>query len=194
MSENAAVLRNTRRLRDFTGAGYDKGRPVLVQAAWFITLNLAFAKWWFPARCRPGVLRFFGGQVGSRVLIRDRARVHWPWKLAVGNDVWIGEDAWILNLEPVTIGNDVCVSQGAFLCTGSHQRRSPSFEFDNAPIILEDGSWVAAKAVVLRGVTVHSGAVVGAGAVAVADVPPGATMLAQSQMRSGSIKPPGWAG
>ena len=194
MSENDAVVHNTRQLREFTGAGYDKGRPVLVQAAWFVIQNLVFAKWWFPARWRPGVLRLFGGQVGSRVLIRHRVRVHWPWKLAIGDDVWIGEDAWILNLEPVTIGNDVCVSQGAFLCTGSHQRRSHSFEFDNAPIILDDGSWVAAKAVVLRGVTVHSGAVVGAGAVAVADVPPGATMLAQSQTRPGSIKPPGRAG
>jgi len=155
-----------RSLRGFTGAGYDKGRPLLVQAAWFAALHLFFVKWWFPARLRPVLLRAFGARIGRRVLIRRGVRIHWPWKLEVGDDVWIGEDAWILNLEPVTIGSDCCVSQSALLCTGSHRRRSPTFEFDNGPIRLEPGSWVAARAVVLRGVTVGRGAVVGAGAVA----------------------------
>ncbi|HZM66520.1 MAG TPA: hypothetical protein VFC16_09500 [Nakamurella sp.] len=186
MSENAVAMGNTRRLRDFAGTGYDKGRPVVVQAAWFVTQNLAFRKWWFPARWRPAMLRLFGGQVGSGVRIRPGVRVHWPWKLVVGDDVWIGEDAWILNLEPVTIGNDVCVSQGAFLCTGSHQRRSPSFEFDNAPIKLADGSWIAAKAIVLRGVTVHPGAVVGAGAVVATDLRSGAAVVAAKAVLPGS--------
>jgi putative colanic acid biosynthesis acetyltransferase WcaF len=182
-----APVTGGRRLRGFTGAGYDKGRPLHIQVGWFVTQNLVFAKWWFPARWRPAVLRVFGGQVGSGVLIRHHVRVHWPWKLAIGDDTWIGEDAWILNLEPVSIGSNVCLSQGAFLCTGSHQRRSPTFEFDNAPITLEDGSWVAARAVVLRGVTVHAGAVVGAGAVAVADVAPDATVLASAETRPGRI-------
>jgi putative colanic acid biosynthesis acetyltransferase WcaF len=186
MPENAVTTGTTRRLGDFTGAGYDKGRPVLAQIAWFATQNLVFGKWWFPLRWRPTVLRFFGGRVGARVRIRHNVRVHWPWKLSIGDDVWIGEDAWILNLEPVTIGHDVCMSQGAMLCTGSHSRSSPTFEFDNAPISLADGSWVAAKAVVLRGVTVHRGAVVGAGAVAVSDVPAGATVLAANDARPGS--------
>ena len=65
------------------------------------------------------LLRAFGADVGRRVLIRHGVRVQWPWKLSVADDVWIGEDAWIINLEPVVIGSDVCVSQGAMLCTGS---------------------------------------------------------------------------
>ncbi|HEX5565982.1 MAG TPA: putative colanic acid biosynthesis acetyltransferase, partial [Streptomyces sp.] len=162
-----------RRLRDFTGAGYDKQRGLLTQAAWFAALNLLFVKWWFPPRWRPALLRAFGARVGERVLIRHRVRVQWPWKLTVGDDVWIGEGAWLVNLEPITIDSDVCVSQEAVLCTGSHQRRSATFEFDNAPIRLERGSWVAARALVLRGVTIGAGAVVGAGAVAHRDLPPG---------------------
>ncbi|WP_416982169.1 putative colanic acid biosynthesis acetyltransferase [Streptomyces sp. T028] len=165
-----------RRLRGFTGAGYDKGRPPLVQAAWYAAQHLLFTQWWFPARWRPPLLRAFGARVGRRVLIRRGVRVHWPWKLDVGDDVWIGEDAWILNLEPVTIGHDSCVSQSALLCTGGHRRRSATFEFDNGPIRLEPGSWVAARAVVLRGVTVGRGAVVGAGAVAHQDLAAGAVL------------------
>lgn len=170
-SDHGAVV--GRSLRGFTGAGYDKGRPLLVQAAWFAVLHLVFLKWWFPARWRPAVLRAFGARIGRRVLIRHGVRVHWPWRLSVGDDVWIGEGAWLLNLRQITIGSDVCVSQGALLCTGSHQRRSPTFEFDNGPIRLESGAWVAARAVVLRGVTVGRGAVVGASAVAHSDLAPG---------------------
>lgn len=166
-----------RSLRGFTGAGYDKGRPLPVLASWVAIHNLVFVKWWFPSRLRPLVLRAFGARVGSRVLIRSRVRIHWPWKLEVGDDCWIGEGSWVLNLEPVTIGRDVCVSQDAFLCTGSHDRRSPTFEFDNGPIVIGDEAWIAARAMVLRGVTVGEGAVVAAGAVAWVDVAPGAVLL-----------------
>jgi len=163
----------SRSLAAFTGAGYDKGRPVAVQALWFATSNLLFAKWWCPARLRPVLLRLFGARVGTGVFIRHRVRVLWPWKLVVGDDVWIGEDAWLLNLEPITLGSDVCLSQGVFLVTGSHDWRSPSFEYDNAPITVEGGAWVAARATVLRGVTVGARATVPAGAVVSHDVPRG---------------------
>jgi putative colanic acid biosynthesis acetyltransferase WcaF len=166
-----------RSLRGFTGAGYDKGRGPAVQALWFAVLNLVFSRWWFPPRLRPALLRAFGASVGARVLIRHRVRVQWPWKLTIGDDVWIGEDAWLVTLEPITLGHDVCVSQGALLCTGSHQRRSRTFEFDNGPIDVRPGAWIAARAVVLRGVTVGEGAVVGAGAVAHRDLAPGAVLL-----------------
>ncbi|MGC0327154.1 putative colanic acid biosynthesis acetyltransferase WcaF [Streptomyces sp. SAI-170] len=170
-----------RSLRGFTGAGYDKGRPLLVQAAWFAVLHLVFVKWWCPHRWRPVLLRAFGARVGQRVLIRHGVRVHWPWKLEIGDDVWIGEGAWILNLEPVTIGHDCCVSQSALLCTGSHRPRCATFEFDNGPIRLEPGSWVAARAIVLRGVTVGRGGVVGAGAVAHRDLAPGTVLTSKGR-------------
>jgi putative colanic acid biosynthesis acetyltransferase WcaF len=158
-------------LRAFRGAGYDKGRPKLVQAAWFATSNLVFQKWWLPASARPRLLRLFGAEVGADVVIRHRVRIHWPWKLAVGAGSWLGEGVWIINLERVEIGVDVCVSQEALLCSGGHDRRSPTFEYANAPVVLEDESWVAARATVLPGVTVGRGAVVAAGAVVAKDVP-----------------------
>lgn len=181
---NAIPEKSTRRsLAAFTGAGYDKGRPVFYQVAWYVTQNLVWSKWWFPARLRPAVLRAFGARVEPGVFIRSRVRVHWPWKLTVGRDCWIGEGAWLLNLEPITLGDDVCVSQEALLCTGSHDRRSPSFEFDNAPIVVEDGGWVATRAIVLRGVRVGRDAVVAAGVTAFRDVPEGAVLTADGLRR-----------
>jgi len=153
--------------------GYDKGRSKFWQAAWVIVSHLVFMKWWCPRKARPAILRAFGAEVGTGVVIRPSVRVHWPWKLSIGDDTWIGEDAWLLNLEPINIGSDVCISQRALLCTGSHRHDSPDFRYDNAPVVVEDGAWVALGATVLRGVTVGTGAVVAAGAVVRADVPAG---------------------
>ena len=168
----------TRSLRGFTGAGYDKGRGPAWQIAWQLVSGLLFVRWWCPSSVRVAVLRAFGAQLGERVLVRHQVRVHWPWKLTVGDDTWIGERAWLLNLEPIVLGHNVCISQDVLLCTGSHDRRSPTFEFDNAPIHVGDGAWVAARATVLRGVTIGREAVVGAAALVTRDVPDGATVLA----------------
>ena len=159
----AAVPVKARELRAFSPDGYDKGRGRAWQLAWFVTMNLVFTAWWCPARLRPLILRAFGARVGRRVLIRHRVRVLWPWKLRVGDDCWIGEEAWLLNLEPITLESDVCLSQGAMLCTGSHDRHDRAFGYDNAPIHLDSGAWVAARATVLRGARVPAGHVVPAG-------------------------------
>lgn len=160
----------TRDLRGFTGAGYEVGRGKLVQALWLLISGAIFMRWWCPAKLRVAILRSFGASVGADVLIRHRVRIHWPWKLSVGEATWIGEGAWLLNLEPISIGSNVCISQEAFLCTGSHDRRSPTFEFDNAPISVQDDVWIAARAIILRGVNLGRGSVVSAGAVVSRDL------------------------
>jgi putative colanic acid biosynthesis acetyltransferase WcaF len=154
-----------RRLSAFSGTGYDKGRSVLWQAAWIAVLNLAFMKWWMPVRFRPAILRAFGADIGDRVRISQGVRVLWPWKLSIGADCWIREGVWLLNLEKITIEHDACLSQEAFLCTGSHRHADPAFGFDNAPIRIGAGAWVAARATVLRGTTVRPGVLVGSGSV-----------------------------
>lgn len=172
-----------RDLSSFTTAGYDKGRPVWVQAAWFAVMNLVFIKWWCPAGLRVRLLRAFGANIGPNVFIRHRVRVLWPWKLTVGANSWIGEGAWLLDLEPIDIGPDVCVSQEALLCTGGHDHRTPDFRYRNAPIRLEAGSWVGARAVVLPGVTIGTEAVVPANATVRRDVDKGQPLFSAGTSR-----------
>jgi putative colanic acid biosynthesis acetyltransferase WcaF len=174
-----------RRLDLFSGAGYDKGRPPAHQVLWLLVSGLVVRRWWCPVSLRIAILRAFGAEIGSGVLIRHDVKIHWPWKLKIGDHSWIGEETWILNLEPVDIGAQVCVSQGVLLCTGSHDRHSPSFEFDNAPIVVGDGAWIAARATVLRGVTVGSRAVVGATALVTKDVAEDSVVLAPQSERRG---------
>ncbi|WP_328321192.1 WcaF family extracellular polysaccharide biosynthesis acetyltransferase [Streptomyces sp. NBC_00388] len=160
-----------RNLPAFTLAGYDKGRGRLTQALWFAVMNTVFMAWFCPARLRVALLRAFGATIGEGVLIRHRVRILWPWKLTVGDHTWIGEGAWLLNLEPVTLGAHVCLSQEALLCTGSHDHRAADFRYRNAPIVVKDGAWVATRATVLAGVTIGAHAVVAAGTVVHRDLP-----------------------
>ena len=76
------------------------------------------------------------------------------------------------NVAPVTVGANATISQGAFLCTASHDITNPHLPLITAPITIGDQAWVAAEAFVGMGVTVGEGAVVGARAVVVKDVNP----------------------
>jgi len=162
-----------RKLSNFDRKGYNKGRNYLIQALWFGIMNVFFMKWWLPQRFRPPILRMFGATIGKNVLIRHRVRVLWPWKLEVGDHCWLGEDLWLLNLEQPQIGDDVCLSQGVMICTGSHDYKSAQFSYRNAPIRIESGVWLAAQTLVLPGVTIGQGATILARATIKENVPPG---------------------
>jgi len=151
---------------------YDKGRGLPTQALWVAVSTLIFTRVWCPNWLRCAILRSFGAQIGEGVVIKHRVIVHWPWKLSIGNNSWIGAGAELYNLENIVIGSDVCISQHALLCTASRDRRSPSFEFDNGPIVLENGVWLCARTTVLRGVTIGSNSVVAATSLVSCDVPP----------------------
>lgn len=112
--------------------------------------------------------------MGHGVVIRNNVNISFPWRLAIGNHVWIGEDVGILSLAQVTIGSNVCISQRAYLCSGSHDYQRDDFKLITRPITLEDGCWIAAAAFIGPGVTIGRGSVVAAGAVVHRDVPPDA--------------------
>jgi putative colanic acid biosynthesis acetyltransferase WcaF len=152
---------------------YDRGRGRLWQITWLAVQSLGFAAWWFPRTLRPVVLRAFGAKVGANVVIRHKVRVQWPWKLVIGNDTWVGEESWLYNAGHLTIGSDVCLSQGVFLVAGDHDRGAADFHPREKAIVVEDGVWLAAQSMVLGNVTVGSGTVVGGRAIVSRDVPRG---------------------
>jgi putative colanic acid biosynthesis acetyltransferase WcaF len=167
-----STSRSHRSLGARRGRPYDKGRGFVAQALWVAVSTLVFTQVWCPNRLRIALLRGFGADIGEGVLIKHRVRVHWPWNLTIGDNSWVGTDAELYNLDHITIGSDVCISQYAYICTGSHDPNSPTFEFDNGPIVLEDGVWVCARSTVLRGVTIGANTLVAATALVTRDVPP----------------------
>jgi putative colanic acid biosynthesis acetyltransferase WcaF len=99
--------------------------------------------------------------------------VKFPWRLAVGDHSWLGERVWIDNLGEVAIGTDCVLSQGVYLCTGSHDWSRESFDLIVKPIRIEDEVWVAARAMIGPGVEIGRGAVLTFGSVATQDLPAG---------------------
>jgi putative colanic acid biosynthesis acetyltransferase WcaF len=164
----------TTRLDTFDATkGLERGRPKWVEALWYIVKVLLFlSPWPWPSSLKCRVLRAFGARVGQGVVIRPRVNIHLPWKLVLGDHCWVGEEVFLHSLERIEIGAHVCLSQRAFLCTGNHDFRDPAFSYRNAPIRVEDGAWLGAATLVCPGVAVGREAVLTAGSVATADLPP----------------------
>lgn len=152
---------------------FERGASSAVELAWLFARKYFFENSVLPINgVRRGILRRFGARVGAGVIIKPRVRIHFPWRLELGEHVWLGEELYILNLAPVTIGPNVCVSQRSFLCTGSHDWSDPAFPLVTRPITLEEGAWIAAGVFVGPGVTVGRNAVATAGSVVLSDLPP----------------------
>lgn len=152
---------------------FDRGAGPLKEAIWLITRLFLFRLCPFSfSALKRGVLRAFGAHIGRGVVFKPQVTITFPWKLTIGDYVWLGEECWLLNLERIVIGNNVCISQRAFLCTGSHNYKSPAFDLIVKPITVEDGAWLGAGCWVGPGVTVGSHAVLTAGSVATKKLEP----------------------
>lgn len=88
----------------------------------------------------------------------------------MGNHSCLSFDVDCYSVDKIVLGNNVTVSQYAFLCTASHDIADPHMELTTAPICIGDGAWIAAKAFVAPGVVVGTGAVVGACSVVTHDI------------------------
>lgn len=152
--------------------GLDRGQPFVIEAAWYLLKCALFLNPLpVPSKLKCRVLRWFGARVGRGVVIKPRVNIHFPWKLTIGDHAWIGEEVFILNFEPVSIGAHCCISQRAFLCTGNHDYRDPAMPYRNLPIDVQDGAWVGAQVFVGPGVTVGSEAVLSAGSIVTKNIP-----------------------
>jgi putative colanic acid biosynthesis acetyltransferase WcaF len=178
-------------LKEFENTDYDPGRGAVARLLWHYVSLLFFEGGWLPSyKLKVGLLRCFGARIGEGVVIKPNVRIKYPWRLVVGDHCWIGQDAWIDNLADVRIGSHACVSQGVYLCTGSHDYRSRTFDLIVEPIIIEDGAWVAARSTVLPGVTVGANAIVAGGSIVTRDVPPATVVAGNPAKPIGEREPP----
>ena len=157
---------NTVDLSRFDVGDYKTGRGFSTRLLWFIT-NAIFLQNPLNASSRIKVflLRLFGAKIGKGVVLKPGINVKYPWRLVIGDYSWIGEQAWLDCLVPITIGAHACVSQGVYLCTGNHDWSDAAFSYKLQPIVIEDGAWIGARATILPGVTVSSHSVITGGSV-----------------------------
>lgn len=154
-------------------AKFDRGRSRFIEALWLI-LDTFLVRSALPGSAhRRFILSRFGTVIGSGVRFKPRLQIKFPWRLKIGDHSWLGEGVWIDNLAPVEIGANCCLSQGAYVCTGSHDWGTRDFDLIVRPVKIQDGAWIAAQSIIGPGVTVGAGAVLTLGSVATSDMEAG---------------------
>ena len=136
---------------------------------------LFFASWtprFMLNRWRAFLMRCFGAKVGRSCRLTSSMEVWVPSRLFVGSQVWIDRDVYLYDVERITIGDNTIISDGAYICTASHDITKSDFPLTTAPVKIGAGVWIAAHARILPGITIGDGAVVGAGSVVTHDVAP----------------------
>ena len=154
--------------------GLERGRSISIEIIWYIVKRIFFLSsipW--PNSIKVFLLRVFGARVGRGSVIKPRINIHFPWKLELGDYVWLGEEVFILNFEPIRVGSHVCISQRSFLGGGNHDYRDLSFKYRNGPINIKDGAWIGAQTFIGPNVTISRYSVVTAGSIVTRDLPEG---------------------
>jgi putative colanic acid biosynthesis acetyltransferase WcaF len=153
------------------GGRYTFSHKVL-RVLWLIVYLALFR--FSPRPChgwRSFLLRCFGARIGKGCHIYGAAKIWAPWKLICHSSACVADKAEIYNPANVVLEEYATISQGAFLCTASHDYADPAFPIVEAPITVGRRAWVAARAIVLMGVHIGEGSVIGAGSVVTRDVP-----------------------
>ena len=159
-------------LSRFNNRWYNPGRSLVVRSLWFFLALPVLRSSWIPSSAlRVCLLRVFGASVGSGVVVKPGVRVKHPWMLTIGENAWLGEDCWIDNLAPVSIGDSACLSQGCYVCTGNHDWSDSAFGLIVKPVEIGAGAWVGARALIAPGVILENGAVAAAGSVVTRSIP-----------------------
>ena len=116
------------------------------------------------------VLRLFGARLGEHVNVHPNVKIWAPWLLTISNRVGIADGVTLYNMAHMTIGENCVISQGAHLCSGSHDIDSDNFQLIVKPIRLNKNVWVCAEAFIGPGVEIAEGCVLGARAVVVKSI------------------------
>jgi acetyltransferase-like isoleucine patch superfamily enzyme len=119
------------------------------------------------------------GSFGTNFSFDARSTILRPGLLKVGNNVFIGEAAYIS--ADVTIGDNVMMGPRVMIIGGNHlfgvkgkpaRFLRPKTLENMSPIIIEDDVWCGSGVIILDGVTLGMGCVIGAGSVVAKSLPP----------------------
>lgn len=117
---------------------------------------------------------------GNDVILRGRCQWTGMDKITIGNNVSIGEGAFIKGDGGLTIGNNVSISRNLVLYTMNHNYEGKRLPYDETmiykPVVIEDNVWIGMNVCIAPGTHIHEGAVIGLGANVSGDVPKGAVI------------------
>lgn len=114
------------------------------------------------------------GSTGENIYVNPPFYIDYGKHIFMGNNVYCNMDCVFLDVNTITIGNNVMLGPRVNLFTAGHpidaDVRISDLEF-GLPIVIEDKVWIGGNATILPGVTVGENSIVAAGAVVTKDVP-----------------------
>lgn len=118
--------------------------------------------------------RFWIKKFGKGSFVHGRIIIQYPENIEIGTNSVLNHDVHINARAKVKIGNDVHISCKSILTTGKITLKYDGLQRKHITqeIIIEDGAWIGAAAIILQGVKVGKGAVVGAGSIVNKNVEP----------------------
>lgn len=129
-------------------------------------------------RLRTAIYRLAGIEIGPRTSIFGRLTITGPGplqkRLHIGADCIINAPLFLDLSAEIRIGDCVSIGHHSVFVTAHHEVGSPNFRAGvniGRPILVEDGSWIAARSTILPGVTVGRSSVVASGALVAENVP-----------------------
>ncbi|MEG1479670.1 MAG: putative colanic acid biosynthesis acetyltransferase [Kiritimatiellia bacterium] len=131
-----------------------------------LTPTFLFNKW------RIFVLRCCGATIGKHCFVPANVKIWAPWNITLGDYVALGAHTELYSVARITIGSAVTISQGAYLCTASHDISYRLKPLITKPITIGNFCWVCADSAILPGVNLGEGSVAGLRAVVTKSVSP----------------------
>lgn len=119
----------------------------------------------WPSQIKVMIIRLFGARVGKHTHLQPRVDIHFPWKLILGDFVWIGKNSFLHNMEVLEICSNTAIGHNVMITTGSHDFLRSDFSYRNKPSKICSFVWVTSNCFIGPGVTVAEGCILYPGCV-----------------------------
>jgi len=154
-----------------TGASFSVGNRVM-RILWSVAYLLLFKYSPRPLHgWRSFLLKCFGAKVGKGVHVYPGVKIWAPWNLILDDECGIASGVELYSQGLITVGKRAVISQGSYICTGTHDYNDKGFPLYTIPIVIGSNAWVAAGVFIHPGVTIGNGCVIGARSVVTKNMP-----------------------
>ena len=136
--------------------------------------------WLFLARWNPRgtlffwrsvLLQFFGAKIHGTVYVYPSVKIWDPKNLTMFDGATIDESVLIYNVDQITLGERVIISQFAKLCTATHNYNQDTFNLMTKPILINNDAWICMDAFVGPGIKIGSFGIALARSVVLTNIP-----------------------
>jgi maltose O-acetyltransferase len=114
--------------------------------------------------------------VGEGTFVRPPFYCDYGDGIRIGARTFVNFNCTMLDGAPITVGDECLIASGVQLITATHPvdpvARRAAWE-QALPVVIEDGVWLGAGALVCPGVSIGENTIVGAGSVVTRDLPAG---------------------